>query len=46
MAFLVGLGWWEGDRFRQVQLILPDQPNEPAMLAMIEAHIPPIARGS
>ena len=43
MAFLVGLGWWEGDRFRQSQLILPDQPNEPAMLAMIEAHIPPSA---
>ena len=20
LAFLVGLGWWEGDRFRQVQL--------------------------
>jgi hypothetical protein len=40
MAFLVGLGWWEGDRFRQAQLILPDQPNEPAMLAQIEAHIP------
>src|SRR4029079_16126868 len=43
MAFLVGLGWWEGDRFRQAQLILPDQPNEPAMLAMIEAYIPPSA---
>jgi hypothetical protein len=43
MAFLVGLGWWEGDRFRQAQLILPDQPNEPAMLALIEAHIPPSA---
>jgi uncharacterized protein YprB with RNaseH-like and TPR domain len=40
MAFLVGLGWWEGDRFRQAQLILPDQPNEPAMLSLIEAHIP------
>ncbi|MFL5727761.1 MAG: ribonuclease H-like domain-containing protein [Chloroflexota bacterium] len=40
MAFLVGLGWWEADRFRQAQLILPDQPNEPAMLALIEAHIP------
>ena len=40
MAFLVGLGWWEGDRFRQAQLILPDQPNEPALLALIEAHIP------
>lgn len=43
MAFLVGLGWWEGDRFRQAQLVLPDQPNEPAMLRLIEAHIPPSA---
>jgi hypothetical protein len=43
MAFLVGLGWWEGDRFRQAQLILPDQPNEPALLALIEAHIPKTA---
>ena len=43
MAFLVGLGWWEGDRFRQAQLILPDQPNEPAMLSLIEAHIPKTA---
>jgi tetratricopeptide (TPR) repeat protein len=40
MAFLVGLGWWEGDRFRQAQLLLPDQPNEPAMLALLETHIP------
>jgi hypothetical protein len=40
MAFLVGLGWWEGDRFRQTQLVLPDQPNEPAMLALIETFIP------
>jgi tetratricopeptide (TPR) repeat protein len=43
MAFLVGLGWWEGDRFRQAQLLLPDQPNEPALLALLEAHIPPTA---
>ena len=43
MAFLVGLGWWEGDRFRQAQLILPDQPNERAMLSLIEAHIPQTA---
>lgn len=43
MAFLVGLGWWEADRFRQAQLLLPDQPNEPALLALLEAHIPPTA---
>ena len=41
MAFLIGLGWWEGDRFRQAQLLLPDQPDERALLAMLEAHIPP-----
>jgi uncharacterized protein len=40
MAFLIGLGWWEADRFRQAQLLLPDQPNEPALLALLEAHIP------
>ncbi len=43
MAFLVGLGWWEADKFRQAQLLLPDQPNEPALLALLEAHIPPTA---
>ncbi len=43
MAFLVGLGWWEADRFRQSQLLLPDQPDEPALLALLEAHIPPTA---
>ena len=32
LAFLIGLGWWEGDRFRQVQLLLPDHADEPAML--------------
>jgi len=40
MAFLVGLGWWESDRFRQAQLLLPDQPDEPALLELLEAHIP------
>ena len=39
-AFLVGLGWWEGDRFRTIQLLLPDQPDEPALLASIARHIP------
>jgi uncharacterized protein YprB with RNaseH-like and TPR domain len=40
VAFLVGLGWWEGDRFRQVQLLLPDHPAEPGLLARLAAHIP------
>ncbi|MEO5940752.1 MAG: ribonuclease H-like domain-containing protein [Candidatus Limnocylindrales bacterium] len=40
VAFLIGLGWWEGDRFRQVQLLLPDHPAEPGLLARLAAHIP------
>ena len=40
VAFLVGLGWWEDDRFRQVQLLLPDHPAEPGLLARLAAHIP------
>ncbi len=43
VAFLVGLGWWDGDRFRQVQLLLPDHPAEPGLLARLAAHIPPDA---
>ena len=43
VAFLVGLGWWEGDRFKQAQLLLPDNSDEPALLAAIAAHIPPNA---
>ena len=40
LAFLVGLGWWEGDRFRQIHLFLPDHADEPAMLDAIAARIP------
>lgn len=40
VAFLIGLGWWEDDRFRQVQLLLPDHPAEPGLLARLAAHIP------
>ena len=32
VAWLVGLGRWHGDRFRQVQLMLPDHAEEPALL--------------
>lgn len=39
-VFLVGLGWWETDRFRQVQLLLPDQSEERAFLAAIAAQVP------
>ncbi len=41
VAFLVGLGWWESDRFRQVQLLLPDHPAERGLLARLATHIPP-----
>jgi hypothetical protein len=40
LAFLVGLGWWEGSRFRQVQLLLPDHADEPALLAELASRIP------
>ncbi|MFL5756962.1 MAG: ribonuclease H-like domain-containing protein [Chloroflexota bacterium] len=40
LAFLVGLGWWEGDVFRQLQLLLPDHADEPAMLDELRARIP------
>ncbi len=39
-AFLIGLGWWEADRFRQVQLLLPDHADEPALLAALTATVP------
>jgi hypothetical protein len=31
VAWLIGLGWWVGDRFRQVQLVLPDHADERAL---------------
>ena len=43
VAFLIGLGWWEGDAFRQVQLLLPDHADEPALLDELSRHLPPDA---
>jgi hypothetical protein len=43
VAFLIGLGWWEGERFRQVQLLLPDHADEPAQLQLLAELIPPTA---
>ena len=40
VAFLIGLGWWESDRFRQIQLLLPDHSEERALLRALEAAIP------
>ncbi|TMC63900.1 MAG: hypothetical protein E6J17_04400 [Chloroflexi bacterium] len=39
-AFLVGLGWWDGELFRQIQLLLPEQSDEPALLAELASRIP------
>jgi hypothetical protein len=44
VAWLIGLGWWEaGDRFRQVQLLLPDHAEERALLTALAATIAPNA---
>ncbi len=43
VAFLIGLGWWEGERFRQVQLLLPDHADEGALLDELARHVPPDA---
>ena len=43
LAFLVGLGWWDGPWFRQVGLLLPDQPDEAALLDAVAGLIPPDA---
>ena len=40
VAFLIGIGWWEADRFRQVQLLLPDHADEPALLTALAGLIP------
>jgi hypothetical protein len=43
LAFLIGLGWWDGDRFRQLQLLMPDQSDERALLAELAERIPAAA---
>ena len=40
VAFLIGLGWWQGDRFHQVQLLLPDHADEGALLDELARHVP------
>jgi RNase_H superfamily len=40
LAFLIGLGWWTGDTFRQVQLLLPDQGEEGVLLEEVGRHLP------
>jgi hypothetical protein len=43
LAWLIGLGWWEGERFRQAQLLLPDHADERALLTALAALIAPNA---
>jgi hypothetical protein len=40
VAFLIGLGWWTGATFRQVQLLLPDHAEEGVLLDEVGRHIP------
>ena len=41
VAFLVGIGWWDGDRMRLLQLFLPDLSEEGALLDALAAEVPP-----
>ncbi len=41
VAFLIGVGWWDGDRMRLVQLLLPDLSEEGALLDALASEIPP-----
>ncbi len=43
VPFLVALGRWQGDRFVVRQLLLPDHPDERALLEILDQHIPPDA---
>ena len=43
LAFLIGLGWWSGSTFHQVQLLLPDQGEEGVLLDEVGRHLPPDA---
>jgi uncharacterized protein YprB with RNaseH-like and TPR domain len=40
VAFLIGIGWWQGDRLRLVQVFLPDLSEEGALLDALSAEIP------
>ncbi len=43
LAFLVGLARWNGSVFEEVQLLLPDHADEPALLAELHRWITPDA---
>jgi uncharacterized protein len=40
VAFMIGLGWWQGERMRLVQLLLPDHSEEGALLDALAAQVP------
>ncbi len=41
LAFLVGLARWDGDEFRQTQLLLPDHADEAALLVELGRWVTP-----
>jgi len=41
VAFLIGIGWWQGDRMRVVQLLLPDLSEEAALLDALAGETAP-----
>jgi len=43
VAFLIGIGWWQGDRLRLVQLLMPDHSEEGALLDALSAETSPDA---
>ena len=40
VAFMIGLGWWQGDRMRLIQLLLPDHSEEGALLDAAAEVVP------
>jgi uncharacterized protein YprB with RNaseH-like and TPR domain len=44
VAFMIGIGWWQGDLMHQVQLLLPDYSEEGALLDALADATPLGAR--
>jgi uncharacterized protein YprB with RNaseH-like and TPR domain len=40
VVFMIGIGAWQDDRFVVRQFVLPDHPDEPALLEAVAAAIP------
>jgi hypothetical protein len=43
VAFLIGVGWWQGERLRLTQLLLPEHSEEGALLDALTEMVPPEA---